>query len=210
MTLEETIDWEKTGGLVPAIIQDADNRQVLMLGYMNRDALAATLASGRVTFWSRTREKLWVKGETSGNSLALKTIALDCDRDTLLVQAEPQGPVCHLGTPSCFDSEPFRLCAEENPSLDFLAQLERLLAQRKEASPESSYTASLYARGTKRMAQKVGEEGVEVALAAVAGDRDELIDESSDLLYHLLVLLQDQGLALKDITARLQHRHRQP
>lgn len=143
------------------------------------------------------------KGETSGNTLNVKNIAHDCDNDTLLIQVEPKGPTCHLGTTSCFDSDPNR----ELPSLVFLHQLEKLLGERKEVDPSESYTASLYQRGTKRISQKVGEEGVEVALAATAGDKDELICESADLIYHLLVLLQDQELNLADVVSKLKERH---
>ncbi len=209
MSLVEAIDWSKTNGLVPAIIQDDISHQVLMLGYMNREALLATLETEWVTFWSRTKESLWTKGETSGNKLRLKSIGLDCDQDTLIVKVEPKGPTCHLNTVTCFDTGPYPVeYSSDNTSLFFLNQLEKVLAERKKASPDSSYTASLYAKGSKRIAQKVGEEGVEVALAAVAGDKEELINESSDLIYHLLVLLQDQGLSLSDISGRLQERHR--
>ena len=203
MSLQARIDWEKVGGLVPAVVQDHTSGQVLMLGYMNQDALAKTLDTEQVTFFSRTKQRLWTKGETSGNVLALKNIALDCDNDTLLVQVDPVGPTCHLGTTTCFDGD-----TVDQPALVFLHQLEQVLAARKGADPESSYTASLYARGTKRISQKVGEEGVEVALAATSGDKAELVCESADLIYHLLVLLQDQGLSLSDITAKLQERHK--
>ncbi|WP_263078078.1 bifunctional phosphoribosyl-AMP cyclohydrolase/phosphoribosyl-ATP diphosphatase HisIE [Endozoicomonas sp. Mp262] len=208
MSLIEAIDWNKNNGLVPAIIQDNSSCQVLMLGYMNKEALLTTLETEWVTFWSRTKERLWTKGETSGNKLRLKSIGLDCDQDTLLVKAAPEGPTCHLNTTTCFDSGPYPTEPDpENTSLLFLGQLEKVLAERKKASPESSYTASLYAKGSKRIAQKVGEEGVEVALAAVAGDKEELINESSDLIYHLLVLLQDQGLTLSGIVEKLKERH---
>ncbi|PSW45512.1 bifunctional phosphoribosyl-AMP cyclohydrolase/phosphoribosyl-ATP diphosphatase HisIE [Photobacterium leiognathi] len=204
MSLLTNINWEKVAGLIPAIIQDNASGQVLMLGYMNEDALQKTLDTKQVTFWSRTKERLWTKGETSGNVLQLKSIQLDCDQDTLLVQVDPIGPTCHLNTTTCFDSDE---SGAQPPSLVFLHQLEQLLASRKGADPESSYTASLYARGTKRISQKVGEEGVEVALAATSGDKAELVCESADLIYHLLVLLQDQGLSLSDVTNKLQERH---
>ncbi|WP_318435228.1 bifunctional phosphoribosyl-AMP cyclohydrolase/phosphoribosyl-ATP diphosphatase HisIE [Photobacterium leiognathi] len=204
MSLLTNINWEKVAGLIPAIVQDNASGQVLMLGYMNEDALQKTLDTKQVTFWSRTKERLWTKGETSGNVLQLKSIQLDCDQDTLLVQVDPIGPTCHLNTTTCFDSDE---SGEQPPSLVFLHQLEQLLASRKGADPESSYTASLYARGTKRISQKVGEEGVEVALAATSGDKAELVCESADLIYHLLVLLQDQGLSLSDVTNKLQERH---
>ncbi|KJF90334.1 bifunctional phosphoribosyl-AMP cyclohydrolase/phosphoribosyl-ATP diphosphatase HisIE [Photobacterium leiognathi] len=204
MSLLTNINWEKVAGLIPAIVQDNASGQVLMLGYMNEDALQKTLDTKQVTFWSRTKERLWTKGETSGNVLQLKSIQLDCDQDTLLVQVDPIGPTCHLNTTTCFDSDE---SGAQPPSLVFLHQLEQLLASRKGADPESSYTASLYARGTKRISQKVGEEGVEVALAATSGDKAELVCESADLIYHLLVLLQDQGLSLLDVTNKLQERH---
>ncbi|WP_422767343.1 bifunctional phosphoribosyl-AMP cyclohydrolase/phosphoribosyl-ATP diphosphatase HisIE [Photobacterium leiognathi subsp. mandapamensis] len=204
MSLLTNINWEKVAGLIPAIVQDNASGQVLMLGYMNEDALQKTLDTKQVTFWSRTKERLWTKGETSGNVLQLKSIQLDCDQDTLLVQVDPIGPTCHLNTTTCFDSDE---SGAQPPSLVFLHQLEQLLASRKGAAPESSYTASLYDRGTKRISQKVGEEGVEVALAATSGDKEELVCESADLIYHLLVLLQDQGLSLSDVTNKLQERH---
>ncbi|PSW59088.1 bifunctional phosphoribosyl-AMP cyclohydrolase/phosphoribosyl-ATP diphosphatase HisIE [Photobacterium leiognathi] len=204
MSLLTNINWEKVAGLIPAIVQDNASGQVLMLGYMNEDALQKTLDTKQVTFWSRTKERLWTKGETSGNVLQLKSIQLDCDQDTLLVQVDPIGPTCHLNTTTCFDSDE---SGAQPPSLVFLHQLEQLLASRKGADPESSYTTSLYARGTKRISQKVGEEGVEVALAATSGDKAELVCESADLIYHLLVLLQDQGLSLSDVTNKLQERH---
>ncbi|WP_305837803.1 bifunctional phosphoribosyl-AMP cyclohydrolase/phosphoribosyl-ATP diphosphatase HisIE [Photobacterium leiognathi] len=204
MSLLTNINWEKVAGLIPAIVQDNASGQVLMLGYMNEDALQKTLDTKQVTFWSRTKERLWTKGETSGNVLQLKSIQLDCDQDTLLVQVDPIGPTCHLNTTTCFDSDE---SGAQPPSLVFLHQLEQLLASRKGADPESSYTASLYARGTKRISQKVGEEGVEVALAATSGDKAELVCESADLIYHLLVLLQDQGLSMSDVTNKLQERH---
>ena len=208
MSLTTSINWEKVDGLVPAIIQDNTSGQVLMLGYMNDEALNKTLETSQVTFWSRTKNRLWTKGETSGNVLELKSIKLDCDQDTLLVKVNPVGPTCHLGTTTCFDGESTIEGQDEQPALVFLHQLEQVLAARKDADPDSSYTASLYARGTKRISQKVGEEGVEVALAATSGDKEELVCESADLIYHLIVLLQDQGLSLSDITAKLQERHK--
>ncbi|MHA7001694.1 bifunctional phosphoribosyl-AMP cyclohydrolase/phosphoribosyl-ATP diphosphatase HisIE [Aeromonas schubertii] len=198
----QSLDWAKCDNLIPAIVQHAHSGQVLMQGFMNQEALEKTLASGQVTFFSRSKQRLWTKGESSGNVLTLKAITTDCDRDSLLIAAEPVGPTCHLGNVSCFDGHPL-------PPLGFLAELEQLLAARKGADPESSYTARLYGKGTKRIAQKVGEEGVEVALAAMAKDREELINESADLLYHLTVLLQNEGLALQDVVQRLFERHRQ-
>ncbi|WP_394210453.1 bifunctional phosphoribosyl-AMP cyclohydrolase/phosphoribosyl-ATP diphosphatase HisIE [Enterovibrio calviensis] len=201
--LAERIDWEKIDGLVPAVVQNATSGQVLMLGYMNQDALAKTLETEQVTFWSRTKERLWTKGETSGNVLQLKHIDLDCDKDTLLVQVDPIGPTCHLGTESCFGED-----NESKPALVFLHQLEQVLASRRGSDPSTSYTASLYAKGTKRISQKVGEEGVEVALAATSGDKKELINESADLMYHLMVLLQDQDFSLQDVANKLKERHK--
>ncbi|MDP2570830.1 bifunctional phosphoribosyl-AMP cyclohydrolase/phosphoribosyl-ATP diphosphatase HisIE [Vibrio penaeicida] len=201
--LSERINWDKVDGLVPAIVQDFQSSQVLMMGYMNQDALAKTGETGQVTFFSRTKERLWTKGETSGNVLALKNISLDCDNDTLLVKVDPVGPTCHKGTTTCWDGDP-----QEESQMVWLHQLEQLLAARKNADPDSSYTASLYARGTKRISQKVGEEGVEVALAATSGDKAELVCESADLIYHLLVLLQDQGLSMNDVINKLKERHK--
>ncbi|WON78136.1 bifunctional phosphoribosyl-AMP cyclohydrolase/phosphoribosyl-ATP diphosphatase HisIE [Serratia sp. UGAL515B_01] len=193
------LDWEKTGNLLPVIVQHAVSGEVLMLGYMDREALAVTEQSGKVTFFSRTKQRLWTKGESSGNVLNVVSITPDCDNDTLLILAKPVGPTCHLGNNSCF-----------HPAASdwgFLYQLEQLLAERKTASPDSSYTAKLYASGTKRIAQKVGEEGVETALAATVNDREELTNEASDLIYHLLVLLQDQDLDLSKVISRLRERH---
>ncbi|TOF81287.1 bifunctional phosphoribosyl-AMP cyclohydrolase/phosphoribosyl-ATP diphosphatase [Vibrio parahaemolyticus] len=202
-SLSERINWEKVDGLVPAIVQDFQSSQVLMMGYMNQDALAKTGETGQVTFCSRTKERLWTKGETSGNVLQLVNISLDCDNDTLLVRVNPIGPTCHTGTTTCWDGD-----AQEESQMVWLHQLEQLLAARKSADPDSSYTASLYARGTKRISQKVGEEGVEVALAATSGDKAELVCESADLIYHLLVLLQDQGLSMNDVVNKLKERHK--
>ncbi|CAI2785631.1 Phosphoribosyl-ATP pyrophosphatase [Serratia grimesii] len=193
------LDWEKTDNLMPAIVQHAVSGEVLMLGYMNQEALAATEQSGTVTFFSRTKQRLWTKGESSGHFLNVVSITPDCDNDTLLILVNPIGPTCHLGNTSCF--------YPANSDWGFLYQLEQLLAGRKTASPDSSYTASLYASGTKRIAQKVGEEGVETALAATVNDREELTNEASDLIYHLLVLLQDQDLDLSKVIGRLRERH---
>nr|WP_277395927.1 bifunctional phosphoribosyl-AMP cyclohydrolase/phosphoribosyl-ATP diphosphatase HisIE [Pantoea ananatis] len=193
------LDWEKTQGMMPVIVQHNVSGEVLMHGYMNQDALNKTLQDGNVTFFSRTKNRLWTKGETSGHFLQVVSITPDCDNDTLLVLANPIGPTCHLGTSSCF--------SPAAPDWTFLYQLEQLLASRKSADPESSYTAKLYASGTKRIAQKVGEEGVETALAATVNDREELTNEASDLIYHLLVLLQDQDLDLSTIISNLRARH---
>ncbi|MEZ9338046.1 bifunctional phosphoribosyl-AMP cyclohydrolase/phosphoribosyl-ATP diphosphatase HisIE [Vibrio splendidus] len=201
--LSERINWEKVDGLVPAIVQDYQSSQVLMMGYMNPAALEKTGETGQVTFFSRTKERLWTKGETSGNVLQLQNMSLDCDNDTLLVKVNPIGPTCHTGTTTCWDGD-----KQEETQMVWLHQLEQLLAARKDADPDSSYTASLYARGTKRISQKVGEEGVEVALAATSGDKAELVCESADLIYHLMVLLQDQGLSMNDVVNKLKERHK--
>ncbi|GAB2663584.1 bifunctional phosphoribosyl-AMP cyclohydrolase/phosphoribosyl-ATP diphosphatase HisIE [Vibrio panuliri] len=201
--LNQRINWDKVDGLLPVIVQDFQSSQVLMMGYMNQDALAKTGETGHVTFFSRTKQRLWTKGETSGNVLNLVNAALDCDNDTLLVKVNPIGPTCHTGTTTCWDGD-----KQEESQLVWLHQLEQLLAERKHADPESSYTASLYARGTKRISQKVGEEGVEVALAATSGDKAELVCESADLIYHLFVLLQDQGLSFNDVINKLKERHK--
>ena len=194
----ETLDWDKNAGLIPAVIEDAVSGRVLMLAYMNREALQKTLETKRVTFFSRSKGRLWTKGETSGNFLNLVDLAADCDKDTLLVTVNAEGPACHLGTTSCFGDLQSRW--------QFLRDLEVLLA-RKGADPATSYTASLYARGTKRIAQKVGEEGVETALAATVHDREELRNEAADLVYHLLVLLQAENLELADVIDILRERH---
>jgi len=194
------LDWDKTQGMMPVIVQHNVSGEVLMHGYMNPEALEKTLAEGNVTFFSRTKNRLWTKGETSGNFLQVVSITPDCDNDTLLVLANPIGPTCHLGTTSCF--------SPAVPEWTFLYQLEELLASRKTADPESSYTARLYASGTKRIAQKVGEEGVETALAATVNDRDELTNEASDLVYHLMVLLQDQDLDFSAVINNLRTRHK--
>lgn len=184
----EALAWDKQGGLLPAIVQDADTLRVLMLGYMDRAALQATLASGQVTFYSRSKQRLWTKGESSGHVLALVSVDADCDADTLLVQARPHGPTCHLGRASCFPEAPG----------DVLSALDALIARRAQERPQGSYTTRLFEAGIRRIAQKVGEEGVETALAAVAQDDEALLGEASDLLYHLLVLLRARGLGLDD------------
>jgi phosphoribosyl-ATP pyrophosphohydrolase/phosphoribosyl-AMP cyclohydrolase len=198
------LDWDKGGGLLPAIVQDADNGAVLMLGYMNREALAETLASNRVTFWSRSKQRLWTKGETSGNFLELRGIAVDCDGDTLLVLAEPEGPACHLGTRTCWGESAPHSAAEK---LAFLSKLEEVVKQRIVARPEGSYTTKLLAEGTRRIAQKVGEEGLELALAAVAQSDEEIIGEAADLLFHVMLLLQVKELSLAKVIAELELRH---
>ena len=198
----EHLQWEKMGGLLPAIVQDSFDGRVLMQGFMNKEALAVTLESGKVTFWSRSRQQLWTKGETSGNTLDLVEIHVDCDQDCLLVRARPEGPTCHLGSDTCFDGE-----GKVVPELAFLAELERVIAQRDADRPAGSYTTTLLESGIKRIAQKVGEEGVETALAAVAGEDEELLNESADLLYHLLVLLRSRKLELGSLVEVLKVRH---
>ena len=198
----QPLDWAKGGGLLPAIVQDADSLRVLMLGYMNAEALAATRASGRVTFYSRSKQRLWTKGESSGHYLELVSVQADCDDDCLLLLARPQGPTCHLGRASCFPEAPAGPAA-----LAFLAELDALVSQRERERPPGSYTTGLFESGVRRIAQKVGEEGVETALAAVAQDETALLGESADLLYHLTVLLRARGLSLADAVAVLQARH---
>jgi phosphoribosyl-ATP pyrophosphohydrolase/phosphoribosyl-AMP cyclohydrolase len=195
----ESIDWQKSGGLVPAIVQDATSGRVLMLGYMNRDAYDRTLSVGEAVFFSRSKQRLWRKGETSGNTLKVMEIRADCDGDTLLVRAEPAGPTCHRGTVTCFGEE-----------LDatLLDELEAVIDGRLAQRPEDSYVAKLAAAGVARAAQKVGEEGVETALAAVTRDDDGLAEESADLVFHLLVLLRIRGLSLEDLLAKLAARRR--
>ena len=198
----ERLDWSKMDGLIPAIVQDAFDGRVLMQAFMNREALKQSLESGCVTFWSRSRGQLWTKGETSGNTLELVGLHGDCDNDCILVLARPAGPTCHRNTDSCFDGENL-----VRPQLAFLARLERLIGQRDTDRPAGSYTTELFEAGTHRIAQKVGEEGVETALAAAAGDREGLVNEAADLLYHLLVLLRDGKLGLSDLATVLESRH---
>jgi phosphoribosyl-ATP pyrophosphohydrolase/phosphoribosyl-AMP cyclohydrolase len=197
------LDFAKGDGLLPAIIQDADSGAVLMLGYMNAAALAATQARGRVVFFSRSRQQLWEKGETSGHTLNVEAIRTDCDADTLLITARPCGPTCHEGTITCFGNAALTAATR----LGFLAQLTGIIEQRRSESPDKSYTARLFAGGTRRVAQKVGEEGVEVALAAVAESDAQLLGESADLLFHLLVLLRTRDLTLEDVVTELAARH---
>ncbi|HEY0660554.1 MAG TPA: bifunctional phosphoribosyl-AMP cyclohydrolase/phosphoribosyl-ATP diphosphatase HisIE [Lysobacter sp.] len=193
----DALAWSKQDGLLPVIVQDADTLRVLMLGYMDRAALQATLESGRVTFFSRSRQRLWTKGESSGHFLDLVSIEGDCDHDTLLVRARPNGPTCHLGRASCFSEAPG----------DFLAELDGLVARRDRERPEGSYTTRLFVGGVRGIAQKVGEEGVETALAAVVQDDAALCGEAADLLFHLQVLLRARGLSLADVVATLRRRH---
>lgn len=193
----DALAWDKQGGLLPAVVQDARTLRVLMVGYMDRAALAATLDSGRVTFYSRSKQRLWTKGEQSGHVLECVSIQPDCDNDTLLVLAHPHGPTCHLQRASCFPDAP----------ADVLAELDALVAQRESERPPGSYTTRLFEGGVRGIAQKVGEEGVETALAAVAQGDAELSGEAADLLYHLLVLLRARGLSLADAVAVLRARH---
>jgi len=198
----DDLAWDKMDGLIPAIVQDAFDGRVLMQGYMNREALKITFESGQVTFWSRSRRQLWTKGETSGHYLDLVDIHPDCDADCLLIRARQEGPTCHLGLATCFDVE-----GKVFPELGFLSELERVIVQRDERRPPGSYTTKLLESGVQRMAQKVGEEGVETALAAVAGSDEELLNESADLLYHLLVLLHNRKLELGSVVEVLRRRH---
>jgi phosphoribosyl-ATP pyrophosphohydrolase/phosphoribosyl-AMP cyclohydrolase len=203
----DKLAWKKMDGLLPAIVQDAFDGRVLMQAYMNREALQSSLESGRVTFWSRSRQALWTKGETSGNTLELIAVHADCDADCLLVLAKPHGPSCHRGTDTCFDDALSDHGQHVAPELSFLAGLERLICEREVQRPEGSYTTQLFDAGVKRIAQKVGEEGVETALAATAGDQEELANESADLLYHLLVLLRARDLSLADVVETLKSRY---
>lgn len=198
------LDWSKGNGLLPAIVQHWLSGEVLMLGYMSVQALAQTQASGQVTFYSRSKQRLWTKGESSGHVLALKSIRIDCDADTLLIQADPHGPTCHTGTSSCFGES-----AEVRPPLGFLAELDALVAKRHAERPEGSYTTTLFDGGIRRIAQKVGEEGVETALAAVVQEDGELLGEAADLVFHLTVALRARNLSLVDVARVLDERHRQ-
>ena len=195
------LDFGKLGGLIPAIIQDARTKNVLMLGFMNREAYEKTMATGKVTFWSRSRNCLWTKGETSGNFLNLVDIKVDCDNDTLLVRVNPTGPACHLGTDTCWGET-----NDANPLL-FLTELQDFINKRHEEMPEGSYTTSLFKDGLNRMAQKVGEEALEAVIEATNGTNDRLIYEASDMFYHLIVLLTSKGLRIEDIAKELKERH---
>ncbi len=195
------IDFEKMGGLVPAIVQDATTQKVLMLGFMNEEAYRKTRETGKVTFWSRTRQTLWTKGETSGNFLHVVETLLDCDHDTLLIKAHPDGPVCHTGADTCWNEE-----NETNPLL-FLSELSDFIEKRHEEMPEGSYTTSLFKDGLNRMAQKVGEEALELVIEATNGTNERLIYEGSDMLYHLIVLLTSKGLRIEQMAAELMERH---
>lgn len=195
------IDFNKMNGLVPAIIQDAKTKNVLMLGFMNEEAYEKTLKTGKVTFWSRTRNTLWTKGETSGNFLELVDIKTDCDNDTLLVRVHPHGPTCHTGADTCWGED-----NDEQP-LMFLSELQDFIEKRHQEMPEGSYTTSLFRKGVNKMAQKLGEEALETVIEATNGTNDALIYEASDMLYHLLVLLTDKGLRIEDIALELRKRH---
>lgn len=194
-----TLDWEKMGGLVPAVVQDRQTGEVLMVAYMNSDALAATLESGFATFFSRSRQRLWQKGETSGNRLAVAGVFVDCDSDALLLLAEPSGPVCHLGTQSCFEAP--------QPSAAWLAQLSKIVGDRARSGDPGSYTRKLLDEGTGRIAQKIGEEGVELALAAVTREARGCVEEAADLIYHLSVLMEARGFTWDQVIACLRERH---
>ncbi len=195
------IDFEKMGGLVPAIIQDATTKTVLMLGYMNKEAFDKTVETKKVTFYSRSRQCLWTKGETSGNFLELVDIKVDCDNDTLLVKANPIGPTCHTGNDTCWGEK-----NEKNPLL-FLTYLQDFINRRHEEMPEGSYTTSLFKDGLNRMAQKVGEEALEAVIEACNGTNERLVYEGSDMIYHLIVLLTSKGLRIEDLARELQVRH---
>ena len=195
------IDFDKLGGLVPAIVQDARTKNVLMLGFMNREAYDKTIATGKVTFWSRSRNCLWTKGETSGNFLNLVEVKNDCDKDTLLVKAIPDGPTCHTGTDTCWSED-----NSFNPLL-FLTELQDFIEKRHEEMPEGSYTTSLFKKGINRIAQKVGEEALETVIEATNGSKENLVYEAGDMLYHLIVLLTEKGLRIDDVARELQKRH---
>ncbi len=195
------IDFEKLNGLIPAVVQDNQTQKVLMVGFMNADAVNKTMESGQVTFFSRTKNRLWTKGEESGNFLNVVSVLIDCDNDTLLVKANPLGPVCHTGADTCF---------EENNSkgdIQFLSYLQDVIDQRKREMPEGSYTTSLFTKGTRKITQKVGEEAVETIIGAMANDDENFLYESADLIYHLMVLLTHKGFRIEDIAAELKSRH---
>jgi len=205
MKLEQvdSLAWDKGDGLLPAVVQDARSGTVLMLGYMNREALRATLSEGRVTFFSRSKDRLWTKGETSGHFLNVVSVQADCDNDALLITANPQGPTCHTGAQSCFGET-----QTDARALSFLARLESVIAQRISERPDGSYTARLWSEGPTRIAQKVGEEGVEVARAAVTQPDERLVGETADLLFHLALLLKSRNLSLADAVKELESRHK--
>ncbi|MCF2658821.1 MAG: bifunctional phosphoribosyl-AMP cyclohydrolase/phosphoribosyl-ATP diphosphatase HisIE [Parabacteroides sp.] len=195
------LDFEKMGGLIPAIVQDNDTNKVLMLGFMNEEAYEKTMQTGKVTFFSRTRNCLWTKGETSGNVLKVISVLVDCDNDTLLVKAHPTGPVCHTGADTCFGEK-------NEEAIMFLKYLQNFIERRRQEMPEGSYTTSLFMKGINRMAQKVGEEAVETVIEATNGTDDRLIYEASDLIYHLIVLLTSKGMRIEDLAKELKKRHK--
>lgn len=195
------INYDLITGLVPAIIQDNNTKVVLMLGYMNEEAYSKTSASGKVTFFSRSQNQLWTKGETSGNFLSVKDIKNDCDSDALLIQVEPTGPVCHTGTDTCWDEE-------NNSELSFLTKLESIIKDRKANEPESSYTSTLFKKGMNKIAQKVGEEAIEVVIEAKDNNEKLFLNESADLMFHYLILLRAKGFGLQDVTKVLEKRHK--
>ncbi len=195
------LDFEKMGGLIPAIVQDNNTGKVLMLGFMNEEAYEKTKETGKVTFFSRTKNRLWMKGETSGNTLQVMDIKADCDNDTLLIKAIPAGPVCHTGADTCFGEQ-------NREDIMFLKYLQDFIERRRQEMPEGSYTTSLFQKGINRMAQKVGEEAVETVIEATNGTEDGLVYEASDLIYHLIVLLTSKGLRLEDLVRELKKRHK--
>ncbi|HBJ77056.1 MAG TPA: bifunctional phosphoribosyl-AMP cyclohydrolase/phosphoribosyl-ATP diphosphatase [Porphyromonadaceae bacterium] len=195
------MDFDKMDGLIPAIIQDEETGKVLMLGFMNEEAYQKSLELGKVTFYSRTKKRLWTKGEESGNFLFIRSIKEDCDKDTLLIKVKPAGPVCHTGADTCFEEK------NEEPIM-FLKYLQNFINKRHEEMPEGSYTTSLFRKGINRMAQKVGEEAVETVIEATNGTKDRLVYEASDLIYHLIVLLTEKGLSIEDLAKELKSRHK--
>ncbi len=196
-----TLDFQKSGGLIPAIIQDAKTSKVLMLGYMNEESLAKTKETGKVTFFSRSKNRLWTKGEESGNFLHLVSMTPDCDNDTLLIKVNPVGPTCHTGADTCWNEE-------NNTDIAFLAYLQDFIKKRYDEMPEGSYTTSLFQKGMNRMAQKVGEEAVETVIESINGTEEGFLYEASDLVYHLIVLLTSKGYSLADIAKELEKRHK--
>lgn len=195
------LDFDKQGGLIPAIIQDNETNKVLMLGFMNEEAYVSTLKTGKVVFFSRTKDRLWMKGETSGNTLEVVSVKADCDNDTLLVKVNPAGPVCHTGDDTCFGEK-------NEEDVMFLKHLQNFIEVRRQEMPEGSYTTSLFQKGVNRMAQKVGEEAVETVIEATNGTDDKLIYEASDMIYHLIVLLTSKGLRIEDLARELRKRHK--
>lgn len=199
--LTNQIDFNKGDGLVPTIIQDVKTQKVLMLGYMNKESYEKTIESGKVTFYSRSKQRLWTKGEESGNFLNLKDLSLDCDKDTLLIKVDPVGPVCHKGTDTCWEE------TNEASSIDFLLQLQQVITERKKNLSEKSYTASLFQKGINKIAQKVGEEAVELVIEAKDDNEDLFMGEAADLMFHYLVLLSAKGYSLEQVVALLETRH---